>query len=435
MTLVLFLLWVERRAAHGISAAVWIPTLWTMMIASRGLGNWFGLMGDNESGSGLDQWALSCLTAAAMLLLARRRSNWTSILLRQKWLVALLLYMLASTLWSDITLISLRRWVRELIVIPMALLIVSEADPRQALASVMRRSAYVLLPFSMVLIKYYPSLGREYGRWSGIEMWTGVTTQKNQLGRLCMLAIFFIACALFQRGRERPRTAGRYQVWADVFTILLALYLLKGSDSATSLVTLVVGTASFIGLFMFRKLKLPVPQAALLALVIFLMVFEARIPFVGGADVASFTQVLGRDSTLTGRTAVWQAILPAREEHEVLGYGLGSFWTDARRQFYDIPTAHNGYLDILLELGEVGLALYALWLLSLAQQLHRGLRHDYGWASFGICILLMGLVYNGSESALNSLTEPMTALVVLSSFVVPAEARRGRLLTASVSLP
>ncbi len=111
-------------------------------------------------------------------------------------LVALLAYMCVSTLWSDITLIALKRWGREWVVIVMAMVIMSEANPRQALAALLRRCAYVLIPFSLVLIKYYPEFGRRYARWSGVEMWTGVTGQKNELGRLCMISIFFLFCAL-----------------------------------------------------------------------------------------------------------------------------------------------------------------------------------------------------------------------------------------------
>lgn len=421
---VLFLLWVERQASGGVSTLLWIPTLWMMMIASRPLGSWFGIQGDNDSGSALDQWVLACLTVAAIVVLARRRSNWTGILLRQKWLVALLLYMLASTLWSDITLIALRRWARAVIIFPMALLVLSETDPRQALASVMRRSAFVLIPFSLILIKYYPVLGRAYGRWSGVEMWTGVTGQKNQLGRLCMIIAFFLFWELYQRKRAHPRAGvERYQRWADVAVVVIALYLLKGSDSYTSMATLVVGVAGCLGLRLLGNLKLVVPQAGLLSLVIFLMAFGTATPLVGGVNVSSFTTSIGRDSTLTGRTQIWAAVLLAREQQPLLGYGLGSFWTDARRQIYNIPTAHNGYLDILLELGEVGLLLYVAWLLSIVRKLHRALPRDYEWASLAICLLLMGLVYNISESALNGFTEQMTALMTLASLVASCGAK------------
>jgi hypothetical protein len=90
---------------------------------------------------------------------------------------------------------------------------------------------------------------------------------------------------------------------------------------------------------------------------------------------------------------------------------------------YEIPTGHNGYLDILLELGEIGLAFYLAWLLSCTRKLYRGLARDYEWASFAICLLLMSLIYNATESALNTLTEYITAVVVFSSLVVTAESR------------
>ena len=414
---VLLLLVVERRASRGVSGSLWIPTLWMLMIASRSLGGWFGVSGGNDSGNWMDQVALSSLTIASVVVIVQRRIDWSGILRRNQWLLALIAYMLVSVFWSEIPFIAIKRWIREAIIVVMALVTVSEADPRQALASLFRRCAYVLLPFSLVLNKYYPLLGRQYGRWSGIEMWTGVTSQKNQLGLLCMISIFFLGWALYQHWRERHKGA-HYQVWADVFIVLLAMYLLHGANSATSLGSLILGAAIYAGLRWFRKLRPKVPQFALIALVLFLIAYGASAPFLGGSNVAEFSSSLDRDVTLTGRTHVWAVLLPAHKRQPLLGYGIGSFWTDARRELYGVPTAHNGYLDILLELGQLGLAFYAIWLLSLARQLHRALLHDYDWASLAICVLLMGLVYNVTESALNSLTEYMTSALILASLVV-----------------
>jgi O-antigen ligase len=424
--LVLFLLRLERRGSRGVSAALWIPTIWMMIAASRPLGTWFvdsGAAGDNAAGSPLDRWVLAGLACAGIIVLARREFDWWATLRRQKWLLALLAYMCLSTLWSDITFLALKRWTRELIVIIMALVIVSEINPHRSLASLARRCAYVLLPFSVVLIKYYPAIGRQYARWSGIEMWTGATGHKNELGRLCMVSIFFLLRAIYQRWGSRSFSGERGQKWADVFIIGVGLYLLMGSSSATSLATLIFCIATFLCLRWLRKLKINVPQPALLVLVLFLIGFGASTPFVGGSNVASFTSSLGRDDTLTGRTEVWAEVVPVIKQRPLLGFGFGSFWTDERRKLYDIPTAHNGYLDVLLELGEVGLALYTAWLLSCAQQLHRALKQDYDWASFAISLLLISLIYNTTESALNSLTEYITAVVVFASLVVPIRSK------------
>jgi len=424
---VLFLLGVEKRASRGVSLAVWIPTVWMMIGASRPLVTWFtstqqlaqGAYADSESSSALDRWTLIGLAVMAIVVLAHRRFDWSGAMRRNAWLLVLLGYMFVSTFWSDITPVALIRWARECVVIVMALLMTSEANPREALASLFRRSAYVLIPFSLVLIKYYPALGRQYGRYSGTEMWTGVTGQKNELGRLCMISVLFLLMALYRRWRGRPLLGGPCQAWGDVSIVLLGLYLLIGSSSATSLATLIMGVATFLALRCFQKLSLSVPRAGLLALVLFLLGYGLSAPFMGGSNVAAFSSALGRDATLTGRTDIWADVMPARSQRPLLGYGFGSFWTNARRQLYKIPTAHNGYLDILLELGEVGLAFYTAWLLSCARQLHRAIAQNYDWAAFAICLLFVCLIYNATESALNSPTDYMTAVIVLAVFVVP----------------
>ncbi|MCZ7636123.1 MAG: hypothetical protein M5U12_08860 [Verrucomicrobia bacterium] len=168
---VLFLLRIERRQAAdaGVTGAVWIPTLWMLLIASKPLGIWFGIGGDAESGSSLDRVVLSGLGVAGVMVLARRHFDAVDALRQNQWLVALLVFMLLSTLWSDITFIAIKRWVRQALVVIMALLILSEPNPRLALESLLRRSIYILIPFSILLIKYYPALG------GGIRAMVGAT--------------------------------------------------------------------------------------------------------------------------------------------------------------------------------------------------------------------------------------------------------------------
>jgi O-antigen ligase len=331
--------------------------------------------------------------------------------------------MLVSVLWSEITFIALKRWVREGAVLIMALVLLSERDPRAALESLLRRSVYLLLPFSLLLIKYYPAMGVDYGRWSGLQMWIGVTVHKNCLGRLCLIASFFLLWALYRRWKHGEYPAWRYQTLADAFLLLMAFYLLKGPGnaySATSVATLGVGIVAFLLLVHFRRRQILVSNAALLALIAFLIAFGAATPFLGGANVASFTGSLGRNETLTGRTDTWVELVPVVKSRPFLGSGFSSFWTSARRELYGMSHGHNGYLDTLLDIGGVGMCLYAVFLLSCGSRLHSILGREYDWASLGICFLLMSLVYNVSESALNSLGEQMTAMLILSVLVIPA---------------
>ena len=425
---VLLLLRLEHKASKENSFVLWIPVVWMLIIASRPLNTWFLVHGDfspnNEAGSDIDRYTLTVLGLVAGIVLLQRRADWTSKLRQHKWLLLLFGYMFVSTFWSDITLIALKRWVREIIFLVMALVILTDGNPLRALGSVLRRTAYLLIPFSILLIRFYPAWGRQYGRFNGVEIWTGVTGQKNHLGRLCMIAIFFLLWSLYRYWRTDSRLrADSRQAWADICIIAMGLYLLKGSDSSTSLATLFVGIAIFLGLLSFRALKLGVPHIALLIPTISFIILGTITPFLGGSTVAAFTPALGRDSTLTGRTEVWAEVLPARSQRPLLGYGIGSFWTDARRLQYEIPTAHNGYLDVLLELGDVGFGLYVVWLLSCTRKLYLSLQRDYELTSLAFCLVLMGLLYNISESALNTFTEEMTAVMALATMVASCAER------------
>lgn len=90
--------------------------------------------------------------------------------------------------------------------------------------------------------------------------------------------------------------------------------------------------------------------------------------------------------------------MPVVKSRPVLGCGFGSFWTTGRREFYRMSHGHNGYLDTLLELGASGLAVYIAWLLSSARKLHGALSEDNDFASLGISVLLMAIVYDTTES-------------------------------------
>jgi len=420
---VLVLLRIEQRHSAGVSKAMWIPTIWMLLIASKPLGIWFGTSGDAEAGSPLDRLVLSGLGLAGVVVLVRRRFDAADALRDNKWLVALLAYMLVSTLWSDITFIAFKRWVRDGIVLIMALVILSEPNPRQCFESVLRRAIYVLIPFSILLIKYYPAFGVEYGKWSGLQMWIGVTVHKNTLGRLCLIASFFMIWTLFKRWQARDEVPDGYQAFGDVTVLAIAVYLLKGAEnaySATSIATFAVGIATLLGLTWLHRQQIQPSRTGLLALIAFLIGFGTATPFLGGSNVAMFSSTMGRNETLTGRTETWAQLVPVVQRQPILGIGFASFWTSSRREFYQMSHAHNGYLDILLELGAVGLSLYAALLLSCLGKLHSALANDPDWAGFGICFLLMALVYNVSESALNSLAEQMTAVLIVASLIAPS---------------
>jgi exopolysaccharide production protein ExoQ len=76
---------------------------------------------------------------------------------------------------------------------------------------------------------------------------------------------------------------------------------------------------------------------------------------------------IGKDLTFTGRTFIWEYALEFISERPVLGFGYEAFWPTQNGMilnlyglFWDVPHAHNGFLDLLLELGLVGLLFFLI---------------------------------------------------------------------------
>jgi len=381
-------------------------------MATKPLGYWFGVKADAE-GSPLDRAVLSGLLCLGLFMLGRRKLGWSRAIREHPWLMLLIGYMLASILWSDIPYISFKRWIRELLAVVMAFLILTERDPRQAVQSILRRTVYILIPFSALLIQYFPNYGRQYHRWSGELMWIGVTLQKNGLGRLCIISAFFLIWTLVRRSQGRDIPGGKFHTHADVFILIITLWLLKGPPGfypATATVALAVGLAMLFSLLWMKRHKIYLGTNTLMAIVVFVIGFGVVTPFVGGVRVAGVSSSLGRDETLTGRTDIWAALVPNVERQPILGCGFGGFWTPKNRDLYDIGEAHNGYLEVLLELGFGGILLFAMFLLSFCRGAQRELIYDFDWASLCICYLLMSLFHNVAESSINSFTSHLTAV-------------------------
>jgi exopolysaccharide production protein ExoQ len=411
---VLFLLRLERKQSRGVSFALWIPTIWMLIIASKPWSTWLG-WGYDAEGSYVDQIFLGGLFCLGLIVLVRRRFSWSSAVREHPWLVLVIGYMFASVLWSGLPFISFKRWIRELVAVVMAFVVLTERDPRHAVESVLRRTIYVLIPVSVLLIKYYPEYGVQYAPWSGLQSWVGVTLQKNGLGRLCLVSIFFLVWTLVRRWRKRDIPVRRYQTWVELFLLIVSLVLLKGPPgaySATAVGALAVGLACFFGLLWLKKQNINLGATTLMVITALIIIFGTASVMVGGSTLEPFTSTLGRDETLTGRTDVWASLFPAAMREPILGFGFGGFWTRATREMFRISEAHNGYLEVILELGFVGLFLFSMFLLSCGRKAHRALAYDFDWGALWVCYLLMAVLHNVAESSLSAFTSHLTAVLM-----------------------
>lgn len=183
---------------------------------------------------------------------------------------------------------------------------------------------------------------------SNAGSWQGILEHKNELGRIMVLTVIVFWL-------KTPRT--------KVSWILIALagVLLLLSQSVTSIVTSV--TLIMI-VPLFRVLQWRTTSAMPVILAVGLLIL-AIIALLTISNLASLTALVGKDLTLTGRTLLWGDVWQKIAERPLLGYGYNAFWLGLEGESAEIwakygwrPNhAHNGFLDLWLELGIVGVLL------------------------------------------------------------------------------
>ena len=300
----------------------------------------------------------------------------------------------------------------------MAFVVQSEPSPREAMESVLRRTTYILVPFSLLLVRYFPAYGREYGRWFGEEQWIGVALQKNSLARLCIMAIFFIIWSQVKRRQGKNPPVWRYQTYVEIFVLVIAFWLLGGPGrdifyAATAIYALCAGLLAFIGFHLAKKSRINMRAGVLMTILAVIITIGIISIFTGASNAGLLASVAGRSATLTGRTEVWAMLLPIVMQRPIVGGGFGSFWTSRTMEAtFGVNEAHNGYLDVLLGLGFIGILLVSMFLLSSCRKAHRELAHDFDWGVLWICFLIIAVVHNTAESSIHSLTYYMTAIIL-----------------------
>jgi len=415
---VLFLLRLERKQSPNVSFALWIPTIWMLLAAIKPLGIWFGGGGATmEEGSQIDRAVLSIILFLGLLVLIRRQFKWASAIQENPLLMLLIGYIFVSILWSYMPFVSFKRWTRELIAVVMLFVVKSEPEPRQAIQSLLRRTVYILIPFSYIVIHYFPEYGRMYSRWSGELMWTGVSLHKNGLAVLCFFSAFFLIWTLIRRWKGSYTPVLMYQTPVEVFLLFLTIWLFMGPNhtltySATSFVALAVGLTGLFGLLWLKKLGILIDSKVLTIIVGFLIVYGTITPFAGKLSIIDISSTLNRDKTLTDRSRIWAFLVPYAMQKPLWGNGFGGFWTDAIREM-SASDAHNGYLDIILNLGFAGLILFSMFFLSCCRRLQKILLYEFDLGTLGICFLLMLVVHNIGESSNAGLTGNIMFIILI----------------------
>lgn len=333
-------------------------------------------------------FAVSYLAAAAILISHYRDTLFVTS--RNIVLVVLILFAVASFTWADSPALVLQRSIAvlgtTLFGLAMAVRLSTEEQLR-LMSWVLRITAVLSLLAVIAAPRYgispYPHLGD----------WRGIFNHKNALGG-------YMALSVLVEWHVRARSTSEKFLRAVAF--LLSATLLVFSNSITSLVT-AVASLVFIEIYKAARQRLRIPAFAIVSVI---SLGVASVVAMLVADSETITSVLGRSSNLTGRTEIWRWVMVSVMERPIFGYGYNGFWAGAsaeslaldRRLGTPIMYAHNGYLEIFLTLGAVGLLLCLIFLGSgIKRAFERSESSDSNMNSWPMAFLFFFILHNVAE--------------------------------------
>ena len=156
------------------------------------------------------------------------------------------------------------------------------------------------------------------------------------------------------------------------------------------------------------------------ALTIIVLALASDVLFfdVGGGLITA----IGRDPTLTGRTELWGEVLSVAG-NPLIGTGFESFWQGSRLEklwsihWWHPNQAHNGYLELFLNLGWIGLVLLAVIIFTGYRRAIRGITHHDETAGLRLAFVVVAVIYSFTEAGFRLMSPAWIGLMLASAFV------------------
>ena len=406
---VVFLFRRDSRERPNVTGALWLPLIWLLLMGSRSAAQWlstfgFQTVGSLEEGTPLDAAIYSSLIVVGLCVLSKRQVSIAEVLQNNGWLMAFLLYCFLAIFWSDFAFVAFKRWIKVLGHPIMVLVLFSEPDPKEALVRLMKRSAYVLVPFSILAIKYYPEIGRQFDQWTGLSANSGISHDKNGLGCGCLVLGLFFFCHLLTTWSTRRDIVRRNELRLIIAFLIMIAWLLRKSHDATATLCLLIAIVVVLGL------RLTWVNTRLIGIYLLMALVALVVAEFAFGILERVGEFVGHQTTLMGRMVLWRQLL-AMHTNPVVGVGFESFWLGDRldvlgegRATWRPDESHNGYIETYLNLGLVGLFMLFGLIVVTFRKIGRELFRNPDWGRFRLGFLAAMVFYNITEATFKGLS-------------------------------
>lgn len=268
-------------------------------------------------------------------------------------------------------------------------------------------SANVALQLASVLV--FPEMtSHPNGRWAGM------TGSANYLGSLCIVGVWALSAWIsFFSDRSY---ALKFVLMTVFFVVLL------GTNSVTSLAAALLMCFLFFSSLVLKGRRETVSIRFLFFGLLFVLMLGALFSF----GLSNLLELLGREDNASGRDVIWLAALDLIQKNPIVGYGFGAD-TESLGALHWATTFHNGYLEVWVKLGLVGVLMTAciLWsCLKSASALRAGELRVVNKAS--IYFVVAFCIYNITETGFYVARSPMWVFFVAILFFTLALKKRER---------
>jgi O-antigen ligase len=338
-------------------------------------GEWAAKAGDKIT------QGLNLLMIATSLLLFWRATRRGGILAGGTLALALAAFLLLSSLWSIDPQTTIRRGVLYVFFVIGVIGVAGNLDGDEFM-DLLGVTCLLVVAASIVLLVVSPSSAA----MPRSNEFRGIFTHKNVLGPV--MAVGALASL------HRIRIGGGRRL-PNIFTLIVFTVVAFAAKSGTSLLIIFAFCSADRVVALFRRARI---------LGMFSIIFLVPTAVIVALKPDSVLDMIGKDPTLTGRTDLWAYLIPYISERPVLGWGLLAFWSPVNPVAngissllgWSVTEAHNGLLEMLLEVGIVGtMLLVFLWARNvvLALRCLRTPAKELGVSSLLCCggIFLMGI--------------------------------------------
>ncbi|WP_198045816.1 O-antigen ligase family protein [Novosphingobium aquimarinum] len=311
-------------------------------------------------------------------------------------IAAALLYCLLSIFWGLSFEDGLRKIALTAIIVWSLFALIREIGAERTVA-ILRVVMFIVLFCNYFVVLLAPDVGvrpNAIAIWDG--PWRGVMGQKNWAGFAC--AITVLLCVF-----DAKRVPIALRIGGGIAAGLFLIF----TDSATSmgmcLFALFFGGLFYLHSARLGRARLAAPGWAWAPLAVFAILFITM-----AVNPQPYFELISDPEAFTGRTQIWAALIKLYVDQPLTGVGFGSIWdigdTRAISQYasgwiIEQSEGHNGYLDLLVQIGAPGtlLVLFATLVWPLERLLRGG---DHPARTLGAALMIFCLGHNFTETTL-----------------------------------